>query len=169
MNKHLTAIAATALAVSGCAAPQRPAPVATEDLNVGIAKTCTPSTVDLTASNTTTATIAMTNDGWCAIHTRDKDGKPFKFGLVKARPQHGRILIQKIGGETRVEYTPDTRYVGPDRFSVALASNTVNMPDATVQISVETTLGLGMTPPPAPAAPARTRTPTRASKAPHTR
>ena len=96
----------------------------------------------------------MTNDGWCAVHTKDKNGEPFKFGLVKSRPAHGRILIQKIGGETRIEYTAENRYVGPDRFSVALASNTANTPDSTLQVSVTVTMGEGMATPAPTAAPA---------------
>ncbi len=156
MNKHLIAMTATAAAVVGCA-PQRPAaPAATADLNVGIAKTCTPSSIDPASGSSGSATISMTNDGWCAVRTKDKDGKPFKFGLVKAKSQHGRILIQKIGGETRVEYTPENNYVGADRFSVALASNEPNTPDSTIQVTVNVSLGEGMTPPaPVASTPAR--------------
>ena len=162
MNKHLIAMAATAVAVAGCA-PQKPAaPASTVDLNVGIAKTCTPSPVDLSLSSSASATITMTNDGWCAIRTKDKDGQPFKFGLVKAKSQHGRILIQKIGGETRVEYTPENSYVGSDRFSVALASNAANAPDSTIQVTVNVSLGEGMAPPATPE-PHPATTPSRSS------
>ena len=154
MNKHLIAIAATAIAVTGCAAPQVQAPAPTEDLNVGIAKTCTPSAVDLSASGTASATIAMTNDGWCGLHTKDKTGQPFLLGLVKSNPAHGIILIQKVGGETRIEYTAKGRYVGPDHFTVALRSSVANTPDVTVQIAVTVAMGEGMPPEPAAAAPA---------------
>lgn len=153
MNKHLIAIAATAIAVTGCAT-QTTVPAATEDLNVGIAKTCTPSVVDLSASTTAKATIAMTNDGWCGLHVKDRSGAPFKYGLVK-RPARGYILVQKIGGETRIEYTAENRYVGPDAFSVTLISNTPNTPDSTIQVTTSTTMGENMTPPPAAAPPAR--------------
>jgi hypothetical protein len=165
LNKHLIAIAVTAIAVTGCAAPQTQSPAATEDLNVGIAKTCTPSTVDLAAAPTASATIAMTNDGWCAIHTKDKGGQPFLLGLVKANPAHGRILIQKIGGETRVEYTATPRYVGTDKFTVALRSTQPNTPDATVQVAVTVTMGEGMQAvEPPPPAPARKTTPARPAR-----
>lgn len=154
MNKCLIAMTATAVAVAGCAPQRPPAPAATADLNVGIAKTCTPSPVDPSSGSGGSATISMTNDGWCAIRTKDKDGKPFKFGLVKAKSQHGRILIQKIGGETRVEYTPENNYVGTDRFSVALAANEASTPDSTIQVTVNVSLGEGVTPPAPVAAPA---------------
>ncbi len=142
MNKHLSAIIGTAFAVTGCM--QQPQVVtATAESNEGIAKTCTPSSVDLSKG---TATITMTNDGWCAVHTKDKTGEPFKFGLVRTRPQHGYILIQKIGGETRIEYTAEHRFVGEDRFSVALASNTPNTPDAVLQVAVSIARGEGVAP-----------------------
>ena len=157
MNKHLIAIAATALATTSCAPQQQSSSAATEDLNVGISKICTPSVADLSTGTSAAATVTMTNDGWCAVHTKDKNGQPFKFGLVKSRPAHGRILIQKIGGETRIEYTAENRYVGVDRFSVALASSLPNTPDSTIQVTVTVAMGEGMAvpPPPAPAPAAR--------------
>lgn len=156
MNKHLIAIAATAIALTGCATqPPAGQAAATEDLNGEIAKTCTATPIDLSASATANATIDMTNDGWCAVHAKE-NGKPFQLGLVRARPQHGRVLIQKIGGETRIEYTAENNYVGADRFTVALRSSTPNAPDATVQIAVNVTMGAGMAAAPAPA-PAATK------------
>jgi hypothetical protein len=165
LNKHLIAIAVTAIAVTGCATPQVQAPGPTEDLNVGIAKTCTPTAVDLSASNTASATIAMTNDGWCALHVKQKDGQPYLLGLVKASPAHGRILIQKIGGETRIEYTADERYVGADKFTVALRPTAANTPDATIQVAVNVSMGEGQAPvePPKPAPTARATTPSRST------
>ena len=164
MNKHLLAIAMTAVAVAGCTAPLTPASVAGEDLNVGIAKTCTPTPVEFSATPSTTASITMSNDGWCALHTKQKDGSPFLLGLVKTNPAHGRILIQKIGGETRIEYTPNERYVGTDAFTVALRSGATNTPDATIQVAVNVSMGEGQAaaaapaPAPRPAAPAPART-----------
>ncbi len=163
MTKHPIAITAV-LALAGCAA-QTPAPQAAgEDINLGIAKTCTATPIDLTTNATANASITMTNDGWCAVHTKDKNGQPFQLGLVRARPQFGRVLIQKIGGETRIEYTPENRHVGADRFTVALRSSVPNAPDAMVQITVEASMGEGMAPAPAPApaTPARRAAPARA-------
>lgn len=166
MKKHLIAIAITAVAVAGCATPQSQAPSATEDLNVGIGKTCTPTPVDFSAGAATTATITMTNDGWCALHTKQTDGKPFLLGLVKTNPVHGRILIQKIGGETRIEYTANDRYVGADKFSVALRPTTPNTPDATIQVAVNVSMG-DLPPVVAPTKPApapRAATPARTTR-----
>ena len=155
MNKHLIVIAATAITVTGCAQQPTQVTAAAQESNEGRAKTCTPSPVDFANSAEATATIAMTNDGWCDLHTKDKNSEPFKFGLVKSRPQHGYILIQKVGGETRIEYTAENRYVGADRFSVALASNVPNTPDSTIQVAVTVSRGEGVAPPaPEPTAPA---------------
>ena len=168
MKNYLIAIATTAIAVTGCAPQATQVAGAAQESNEGIAKTCTSSPVDFGAGNSATATVSMTNDGWCALHTKDKNGEPFKFGLVKVKPQQGYILIQKIGGETRIEYTPENRYVGADHFSVALASNQANTPDSTIQVAVTVTRGEGVAPPapePAPSAP-RSTSPARRSN-PH--
>lgn len=159
MHTKLIASVAAAIALSGCAKAPRPAP-AVDLQNEGIAKTCTPSAVDLTAAPP--ATIALTNDGWCGVVTAEKDGQPFKYGLVKARPEHGRVYIRPVNGQTRVEYAANPGFVGPDRFAVALVSRTAGTPDAPLQVDVAVTPGEGQaaapTPPPAkkPAAPART-------------
>lgn len=159
MNKQLIALAAAAAVLQGCANQSPQAPTAQRNYDEGIAKSCTSTPVDLAASATASATITMSNDGWCAVRAVEKDGKPFALGLVRSRPAHGYVVIRSLGGQTRVEYTTEGRYVGPDRFTVALRSRTANVPDATVQVTVNTTMGEGMAPPPPaaapPAAPAR--------------
>lgn len=163
MHTKLIAVAA-ALVLSGCAT-KAPPPAAVDLQNEGIAKTCTPSAVDPAAG--TPATIALTNDGWCGVVTAEKDGQPFKFGLVKTRPEHGRVYIRPVNGQTRVEYTANPGYVGSDRFAVALASRTAGTPDAPLQVDVTVTPREGQAAAPAPApAPAKkpaapARTPTR--------
>ena len=163
MHTKLIAAVAAALALSGCAT-KAPPPAAVDLQNEGIAKTCTPSAVDLTAA--APATITLTNDGWCGVVTAEADRQPFKFGLVKTRPEHGRVYIRPVNGQTRVEYTANPGYVGPDRFAVALASHTAGTPDAPLRVDVTVTPGEGQavapTPAPAPAkkpaAPARSPT-----------
>ena len=158
MNK-LIAAAAVALALAGCA--KTPPPPAAVDLqNEGMAKTCTPSTVDLAAP--TPATIALTNDGWCGVVTAEKDGQPFKYGLVKTRPEHGRVYIRPVNGQTRVEYSANPGYTGSDRFAVALVPHASGAPDTPLRVDVTVTPGEGQAaaaaPAPAPekkAAPAR--------------
>jgi hypothetical protein len=152
LNKHLTAIAVAAMVLQGCA-KSGPPPQAMEDFNIGIAKSCTATPIDLSAGAAAAATITQTNDGWCAVRTKEKDGKPYKYGLLKVRPAHGYVVIQQMGGETRLEYSAMTRYVGPDAFTVALVSRDPKTPDAAVTVTVNTTMGENMAPPPA-AAPA---------------
>lgn len=161
MNIKLIATLATGVALAGCAVKTPPAEQAVDLQNDGIAKTCTPSAVDLSA--TTPATIAMTNDGWCGVFTADKDGQPFSLGLVKTRPSHGRVYIQPIGRQTRVEYTPNTGYVGADSFAVSLRSRTAGVPDNALTVNVTVAQGErpAVTAPPAtttrkPTPPART-------------
>lgn len=148
MHTKLIAAAAAALALSGCAT-KAPPPTAVDLQNEGMAKTCTPSTVDLTAA--APATIMLTNDGWCGLVTAEKDG-PFKFGLVKTRPEHGRVYIRPVNGQTRVEYTANPGYVGSDRFALALASRTAGTPDAPLQVDVTVAPPEGQAVAPAPAA-----------------
>ena len=140
MNIKLIATLAAGVALAGCATKTPPAEQATVDLqNDGIAKTCTPSAVDL--STPTPATIAMTNDGWCGVFTADKDGQPFSLGLVKTRPSHGRVYIQPIGRQTRVEYTPNNGYVGADTFAVSLRSRTAGVADSALTVNVAVAQG----------------------------
>ncbi len=171
MTKHHLALAAVLL-LAGCANKQGASTQGLDQRNEGIAKTCTPSVPELNASASASATITMTNDGWCAVRTSERDGKPYQLGPLKSRPEHGRVLIQPVNAETRIEYTPDPRFVGTDRFNVALRSRTPGTPDATVQVAVTVSMGEGMAPEPAPAVTTRTpaRTPTKApAKKPATR
>ena len=158
MHLKLTATLAAAIALSGCANKIVPQQAGFDPMTEGTAKTCMPSTVDLASA--APATIAMTNDGWCGVFVAEKDGQPFNFGLVKTRPAHGRVYIQKVGPQTRVEYTPNTGFVGVDTFAVALASRTPGTPDAALQVAVTVTQGeappAAAAPPPRSAPPART-------------
>lgn len=152
MHTKLIASVAAAIALSGCARTPPPAP-AVDLQNEGLAKTCTPSAVDLTAA--APATIALTNDGWCGVVTAEKDGQPFKYGLVKTRPEHGRVYIRPVNGQTRVEYAANSGYAGPDRFAVALVSRTAGTPDAPLLVDVAVMPGEGQAAAPAPAPPAK--------------
>lgn len=167
MHTKLIASAAVALALSGCAKTPPPAPVV--DLqNGGMAKACTPSTVDLAAP--APATVALTNDGWCGLVTAEKDGQPFKYGLVKTRPEHGHVYIRPVNGQTRVEYTANPGFAGSDRFAVALVPNAAGVPDSSLRVDVSVAPGEGQAAAPAPekkAAPAK-KAPARAPARRHT-
>lgn len=157
MNITPITVLAAGLALTACAT-QTPAPQPGIDLNVGIAKTCEASPVDLSIPGGASATIRMSNDGWCAVRTTERDGQPFLLALVRIRPEHGSVFVHKIGGQTRVEYTANPGYSGGDAFSVALRSRTANTPDATVQVAV-TILPDAGAPVAAPATPPSTATP----------
>jgi hypothetical protein len=165
LHTKLIATAAV-LALAGCARTPPPAP-AVDLQNEGIAKTCTPSAVDLAAP--TPATIALTNDGWCGLVTAEKDGQPFKYGLVKTRPEHGRVYIRPVNGQTRVEYSANPGYTGSDRFAVALVPHASGAPDASLRVDVAVTPAEGQAAAPAPvAAPAKKAAPAHAPARRHT-
>jgi len=162
LHTKLIATLAAAIALSGCATKPAPTEQAAVDLqNEGIAKTCTPSTVDPTAA--TPATIAMTNDGWCDVFVTEKDKQPFSLGLVTTRPAHGRVYIRPVNQQTRIEYTANAGYVGPDSFTVALRSRTAGTPDTPLRVDVAVTPGEGqpVVAPPATAPQRRPAAPTR--------
>jgi hypothetical protein len=140
LSKHLIAVVIAAFALQGCQTRPAQTSVAAEDLD-GIASTCTPTPAQITGSAAASATIAMTNDGWCAIRATESDGRPFLLALVRTRPEHGRVLIQPVNGKTRIEYTADPRYTGSDRFTIALRSRTPNTADATLQVAVTVSAG----------------------------
>ncbi len=158
MSHRLTALAAVAAAIAlqGCANTP-PAPPAGEDLNLGIARSCEFTPVKLALGGTASSAITMSNDGWCAVRVDEPDGQPFQLGLMLDRPQHGRVLIQRIGGQTRLEYTPNPGFNGSDRFTAALRPREASTQDSRLQVAVN--VGGGAAPAaqtPAPATTART-------------
>ena len=159
MSYRLPAVAAATavLVLQGCATAPQPQ-VAGEDLNVGIARTCsfTPATPVLGGS--ASSTITMTNDGWCAVRVRQADGSPFQLGLLTTRPEHGRVLIQKLGGETRLEYTADPAWTGTDHFAAEVRPT--QGADARLQVAVDVSMGEGVR----PEAPEPTRSSTPAAR-----
>ena len=161
MSYRLIAAAAALVALAGCASRPPPPPPA-EDFNVGIAKTCTATPITTTPGGTASATVTMTNDGWCAVRAVEADKQPFLLGLVRQRPDHGVLLVRKLGGETRLEYNPHPGYTGADAFSVALRSKDPAAADSLVQVAVTVSQGAGVAaappPPPAPEKPTTTST-----------
>lgn len=157
----LAAVAVAVLGLQGCAKTPPAPPVAVDNLNDGIAKTCTFTPVQPNPGATVESTITMTNDGWCAFRASEKAGQAYELGLVKQRPEHGELLIRKWNGETRAEYNPAPSFVGADRFTVALRP-TGGTADAVVQVAVTVTRGEGVAavaaPEPESATPAATTT-----------
>lgn len=86
----------------------------------GGAKSCAVPQVTPSAGQETPAAMTVGNDGgWCAI-TVDNAGHPYGAGLLTARPAHGHVYIHSVGDATRIDYTPNTGYAGPDSFAVRL-------------------------------------------------
>ncbi|GAC1340755.1 MAG: hypothetical protein NVSMB18_11460 [Acetobacteraceae bacterium] len=162
MSYRLIAAAVAAIALQGCATKAPVAPAPTEDVNLGISKTCSFTPVEAAPGGSASSTIAMTNDGWCAVRLTERDGQPFQLGLLRQRPEHGHVLIQKMGGQTRLEYTANPGYAGADRFSAALRSRDATAPDTMMQVAVNVSMGEGTAVSPAPApAPEKKAAPTR--------
>jgi hypothetical protein len=98
----------------------------------GAAKVCEVPKVTPGAGQTTEAVIKIVNDGgWCGIQVHLDGPKPFGAGLLTTRPAHGAVTVHKVGGDTRIDYTPDRRFAGNDSFAVKLVPG-----DATVQVAV---------------------------------
>ncbi|MGH7155255.1 MAG: Ig-like domain-containing protein [Acetobacteraceae bacterium] len=104
---------------------EQPAPVASGarlyaiDLSGG-AKHCVVPKVVLAPGKVTPVTMQVGNDGgWCGI-TVALDGHPYAAGLLSTQAAHGRVHIHPVGDNTRIDYTPDSRFVGPDSFVVTL-------------------------------------------------
>ena len=116
-------IAALALLAQSCAkAPPPPASTArlyASDLSGG-ARHCDVPSVTPAAGKDTPVTMTVGNDGgWCGL-TVASDGKPFAAGLLTTEPAHGRVYIHTVGDATRIDYTPETQFVGGDAFDVEL-------------------------------------------------
>ena len=141
---RLAAVLAVAALLPGCAnllnrGAETAAPAETVN-EEGIAKNCVASAVDPAAGQTAAATMTVGNDGgWCAVRVAEKDGRPFVTGLVRVRPEHGRIVIEKSGNRTLVQYFPAPGYTGADTFTAALRSRTAGAPDLTLKVAVTVT------------------------------
>jgi len=115
-------LTATAL-LAGCAKPPPPAPTArlyAIDL-AGAARRCTVGPLTPVAGKEVAARMTVGNDGgWCAFAVAQPGPQPYAAGLLTEQPAHGRVYIHPVGDNTRIDYTPDGGYVGPDAFIVTL-------------------------------------------------
>ena len=101
----------------------------------GAAKVCDAPRLSPASGEKTAVAIKLANDGgWCAIRAYQPGPKTFDAGLLLARPSHGSILIHQVGDDTRIDYTPDRRFVGNDTFTVKLLPG-----DATINVAVTVT------------------------------
>lgn len=159
------------LALQACAPQQQAAAPAgpriyAVDLQGG-ARLCTVPAVSLATDKPAEATMVVGNDGgWCGISVSQPGPKPFDAGLVTERPAHGRLNIHTVGNATRIDYTPDRGYAGPDAFAVRMVPGGATLKVAvTVQATepATTQAAAPATPPAAtpPAQPARRSAPRR--------
>ncbi len=93
----------------------------------GAARRCAaPADVKLAPGQETQVAMSVSNEGgWCAFKVDQSDAKlggpkPFAASLVTVRAAHGKVYIHTVGNDTRVDYTPDARYAGPDGFTIEM-------------------------------------------------
>lgn len=104
---------------SGSAAGSR-LPVYAADVT-GAAKVCEVPKVSPIPGKTTALQIHASNEGgWCGVPVHQDGPKPFDAGLLSVRPEHGSVTVHSVGDNTRIDYTPDTGYVGSDAYTVTL-------------------------------------------------
>lgn len=148
------AVVAGVLALQGCAPQQQAAAppaarVYAVDLQGG-ARLCTVPALSLATDKPAEATMVVGNDGgWCGISVSQPGPKPYDAGLVTQRPEHGRLNIHTVGNATRIDYTPDRGYAGPDAFAVQMVPGGAALK---VAVTVQPTEPVA-TPAAAPAAP----------------
>jgi len=157
---------AALLAVAACAKPVPPAASVQPEPMDGAAAACTTTPTTLPKGEAGSVAMQVANDGgWCALRITDKDGKPFLFGLLRERPQHGRVGVYKVLDNTRIEYTPAHGFTGSDAFVVAVAPKDKS-PDLLIKVAVTVEAGsASVAPAPAPVAtPPATHTTTPAAR-----
>lgn len=112
------------MALQGCAGAPGSAGAAGERLfaadMTGQAKTCEAAKTAPSAGKVVETTMKVSSDGgWCGLSVRN-GGQPYEAGLLKARPAHGKLLVHRVGGDTRMDYTPNFGFSGADSFTVDL-------------------------------------------------
>ena len=100
----------------------------------GGARKCDAPRPDLADGKTSEVKMTVSNDGgWCGIVAL-RGGRPYDSGLLPVRPDHGKLLVHRVGDITRITYTPTRGYVGQDKFTVKLIPG-----DAVVNVAVAVT------------------------------
>ena len=98
----------------------------------GAAAICDAQKLGVPAGQAINTAVKLGNDGgWCAMTVTQVDGKPFATSLLTTRPEHGKVLIHRVGDATRIDYTPDRGFTGADVFVVQLLPG-----DATIRANV---------------------------------
>jgi hypothetical protein len=115
-------LGATVVSIMGCAAPPGAAGwngIFKADA-AGGAKTCVAPAAAPPDGQAVVAQVQVANDGgWCGI-TATRGGAPYDSYLLVTHPSHGKVFAHRVGGNTRIDYTPDPAFAGTDKFSVRL-------------------------------------------------
>ncbi len=150
-HARLTAIlllGATAVLAQGCA-QRGPVKQPNRQYYVdqgGIAPTCKTSAVSLKDGQEATAEMtAGGGPGRCSF-SFSRGGDPYGAGLLNSRPEHGKVYIHSVGDDTRIDYTPEPSYDGPDSFKVTLVPGA-----ASLRVAVTVIRSPSAAPEPAPA------------------
>ena len=110
---------AAALFAQGCAPQGGWNGIYTVDL-VGGAKTCVaPAATPPDGQNVLVQMQVSNEGGWCGAPVTHA-GVPFDSYLLVTRPNHGHVFAHRVGGSTRIDYTPDAGFTGTDSFAVRL-------------------------------------------------
>jgi hypothetical protein len=127
-------LAAAALLTEGCVNQQGQwNGIYTID-TVGGAKTCVAPQASPPDGKAVLAQMQVSDEGgWCGI-IANRGGVAYDSYLLITRPGHGKVFAHHVGSNTRIDYTPDTGFVGTDRFAVRLIPG-----DAVVEGAVSVT------------------------------
>jgi hypothetical protein len=135
-------VAVSAVLVAAGCTPKPPPVVAVQpryyavDLQ-GAAKSCKVPPLLMQDNRMTSTTMDVGNDGgWCAITVTRKDIGPYDAGLLTGRPEHGVVYVHTVGNDTRIDYTPNHGFAGPDNFTVTLLPG-----GAAIKVAVTVTPG----------------------------
>ena len=117
-------LAMTGLLLQACAPQQAagPGPRLFEADMKGGAKTCETSKAAPVAGKVIEATMKVGSDGgWCGLAVNN-GGQPFDAGLLPAtgHAAHGKVVIRRVGANTRIDYTPEFGFAGTDAFTAQL-------------------------------------------------
>jgi hypothetical protein len=115
----LLCLAATALVAQGCTQPAAWDGIYAID-KAGGAKTCVAPAASPPDGQAVLVQMQVSDEGgWCGI-AATRGGAAYNSYLMVVRPTHGKVFAHHVGANTRIDYTPDTGFVGTDKFAVRL-------------------------------------------------
>nr|WP_240775207.1 MULTISPECIES: hypothetical protein [Neokomagataea] len=136
-----------------------------------VSAVCHVSPVTTAADGSMTVTMAVrSDDGLCALAVQQPGGGNYTSFGVNPAPSHGKAFLYNYNGQTYIDYTPATSYVGSDSFTAELITASGGKRDhLTVKATVDAT-GVTVTAPTPPTT-AKAATPAAKKAAPvrHTR